>query len=78
MSEKLVIDIDFRDSAYLKSFINQHKDEKFPLTGKNEKGEDVIVSAVKDNVDVATCQANGYVIHHTYWLDGNVEEWFEK
>ena len=72
------IDLDFRNLTYLKSFISAHKDDKFPLTGKNEKGEPVVISAVADNVDVATHQSNGWVIHHTYWIDTTVEEWFEK
>lgn len=71
------IDLDFRNHSYLRSFIAAHKDEKFPLTGNNDRGELVIISAVADNVDVATCQKNGYMIHHTYWLSGEVEEWFE-
>lgn len=72
------IDLDFRNHSYLKAFIEAHKDEKFPLTGTNENGETVIVSAAQDNVDVAICQANGHMMHHTYWLDGEVEEWFES
>lgn len=76
--ENKTIDIDFRNRAYLKRFIEAHKDEKFPLTGTNDRGELVIISAVKDNVDVATCQKNDYMMHHTYWLSGEVEEWFES
>lgn len=72
------VNLDFRNHAYLRAFIEAHKDEKFPLTGNNDKGELVIVSAVADNVDVATCQSNGYMMHHTYWLSGEVEEWFES
>lgn len=75
--ESKSIDLDFRNHSYLKEFIEAHKDEKFPLTGTNDFGETVIVSAVKDNVDVATCQANGYMRHNTYWIDGDVEEWYE-
>ena len=66
------IDLDFRNHAYLKSFIKAHKDDRFPLSGNNEKGELVTVSASVDNVDVATCQSNGYVIQYTYWLSGLV------
>jgi len=72
------IDLDFRNHAYLKSFIEAHKDDRFPLTGNNENGELVIVSAVADNVDVGTYQSNGYLMHHTYWLSREVEEWFES
>lgn len=75
--ESQSIDLDFRNYSYLKTFIAAHKDEKFPLTATNEKGELVIISAVSDNVDVAVCQSNGYMMHHTYWLDRTVEEWFE-
>ena len=72
------IDLDFRNRAYLKSYIAAHKDDEFPLSGKNEDGEMIMVSAVADNVDVCIFQSNGYVMHHTYWIDGEVEEWFES
>lgn len=71
------IDLDFRNQAYLKSFIEAHKDDEFPLTGTDEKGQMVVVSAVADNVDVCIFQNNGHTMHHTYWLDYTVEEWFE-
>lgn len=71
------IDLDFRNHKYLKSYIAAHKDDEFPLSGKTEDGELVMVSAVADNVDVAVFQSNGHVMHHTYWIDYTVEEWFE-
>lgn len=72
------VDLDFRNSAYLKSYIAAHKDDEFALSGKNEDGELVMVAAVADNVNVAVFQSNGCVMHHTYWLSGEVEEWFES
>ena len=76
-TESKSIDLDFRNPSYLKAFIEMHKDEQFPLTGTNENGENVIVSAVDKSVDVAIYQNNGHIVHHTYWIDGEVEEWFE-
>lgn len=72
------VNLDFRNSAYLKSYIAAHKDDEFALSGKNEDGELIMVAAVADNVDVAVFQSNGHVMHHTYWLSGEVEEWFES
>lgn len=77
MSNTNVISLDFRDHKYLEAFIAEHKDEKFPLVGTNDRGQMVVISAVADNVDVATYQDNRHTIHHTYWLDYEVEEWFE-
>ena len=72
------IDLDFRNHAYLRAFIEAHKDDEFALSGKNEDGELIMVAAVADNVDVAVFQSNGHVMHHTYWLSREVEEWFES
>lgn len=75
--EKNSIDLDFRNHAYLKMYIEKHKDDTFPLSGVDSEGNHILVSAVKDNVDVATIDDRGWMCHHTYWLDGEVEEWWD-
>lgn len=72
------IDLDFKNLSYLRSFIEAHRDEKFPLVGTTTDGDDVVISAVNDNVDVAYYRKDKNMAeHHTYWLDGEVELWFD-
>jgi len=76
--ESKSIDLDFRNRSYLKSYIATHKNDKFPLSGNDGNGNDILVAAVEDNVDVAVIDSRGWMCHHTYWLDGEVEEWWER
>jgi hypothetical protein len=48
------------------------------MVGKNEDGEDVIVTIDKENATVVTVQANGWHRINTYWPDGTEEETYRK
>lgn len=73
-----MISTNFIDSVYLKQFIEAYKDRRLPMTGVNESGENVIVSVSSDNVSVRTLQNNGWARLNVYWLDGTVEESYER
>lgn len=55
-----------------------------PLVGKNEDGQTIIVSVVKDIEDgsdafkVETAQDNGWMRVNIYYKDGTVEELYER
>ena len=57
-------------------------DKKFPLTAKNENGENVIIEIgyVEGEMifTVTTAQTNGWLRVNTYWPDGTVEETYKK
>jgi hypothetical protein len=55
-----------------------------PLVGKNEDGETLIISVVKDietgsdAFKVETAQDNGWMRVNIYYKDGTVEELYER
>ena len=53
-------------------------DFEMPWSGKNDVGENMLISVNSDNITVQTFQSNGWTRENVYWNDGTVEELFER
>lgn len=55
---------------------------EFPITAKNEDGENVIIEIGYVDGEmlfaVTTAQTNGWLRINTYWADGTIEETYKK
>ena len=47
-------------------------------TGKNENGENVIITIYPDKTVVRTLQKNNWMRINIYWNNGDVEEVYER
>lgn len=68
------------DYAGMIKMMDKYGDSEMPFFGKNENGEDVIISVSKDSISVRTFQKNGWLRRNVYNLiDGDIvsEELFE-
>lgn len=58
--------------------MEKYGDSDMPFGGKNEDGENVLVSVYYDRIVIETFQSNGWTRFNSYWKDGTREEWYEK
>lgn len=61
--------------------MEEYGDSELPFGGKNENGEDIMISICKNSITVRTFQKNGWMRINTYTVDGNdfiSEEMYEK
>lgn len=57
----------------LREIMDKFGDSDHPFGGKNEQGEDVLVSVNKDSITVRTFQKNGWMRLNTYsFIDGEL------
>ncbi len=61
--------------------MEEHGDSEMPFAGKNDEGEDILISVSKNQITVRTMQKNGWMRRNVYtrWEDGDftAEEIFE-
>lgn len=62
----------------LDSLCRLARENDYPLSARNEDGENVIIRRGPDRYEVTTAQHNGWLQVITYWKDGTVEEEFTK
>lgn len=74
--EKLIIDPS--DYEGMISLMERASEFPMPWSGKNDDGEETMVSIGEDNIIMETCQNNGWLRENTYWKDGTVEESYHK
>ncbi len=48
------------------------------LCGKNQKGENVIITIDIQKAEIQTFQHNGFIRTNVYWLDGTTEELYSR
>ena len=48
------------------------------LHGINDSGEDVIIQRMGDCILLTTCQSNNWLRKNYYYIDGTVEEMYER
>lgn len=58
--------------------MDKYGNEPLPFSGKNDKGESVIISVNPDNITIQTFQKNGWMRTNAYYRDGSTEELFER
>lgn len=62
----------------LDSLCRLTRENDYPLSGRNEDGESIIIRRGPDRYEVTTAQHNGWLQVVTYWKDGTVEEEYTK
>lgn len=72
------LSINPNDHKGLVALMDKHGGSEFPLSGKSEAGEDVLVSVFPDRITTETQQANGWCRINTYWRDGTTEETYSR
>ena len=72
------IEFNTNDLSKMISIMKHYKEFPMPLSGKNEVGENLIISINKDNITVQTLQNNGWVRTNVYYDDGVIEELYER
>ena len=76
-SEATMPRIDPDDLDSMIRIMDEYGESRFPYSGKNEAGEDILASVFQDKVVVSTNQENGWVRVNAYWRDGTREEYFD-
>lgn len=66
------------DLYQLKWLVDKADYFDMPLAGVNEDGEDTMVEVTNDFVLVWTFQENGWTRKNYYYIDGTVEELYER
>lgn len=75
MEDRIRISIDdFRDSKYLKQFIEYYIDKYATIQGETEDGDIVIINIADENIDVEVTHKHKLIRHMMFWLDGTVED----
>ena len=68
--------------SYLKDLVDGRPCQQFPLTGKNDSGEHVLVfEGCNDGVHyygTDTLQCNDVLRRNVWYEDGTSEEWYER
>lgn len=67
---KVVIEIDTSSPENLKKLMKGHGTSKCAYSGKNQDGENVLVSINDDSICVATMQSNGWTRKNYFDSDG--------
>lgn len=75
-TENIVFDL--RDLETSREQMRKYGDTIFPFFGKNENGEDVLISVFDDKIVMETYQENGYIRTNILHEDGTTEELFAK
>lgn len=70
--------VDPRDYQGMLELMKHHAEFELPLSGKNENGENVLISINEHNITIQTCQSNDWFRTNIYYDDGTSEELFEK
>lgn len=47
-------------------------------SGKNENGENIIITIYSDHITTKTLQQNNWIRINTYWNNGDTEETYER
>ncbi len=68
--------IDTKDYSDLISLMDRADEFKYPLSAKNESGENQLISINNENVTIETFQNNGVTRQNIYHRDYTSEELF--
>ncbi len=81
-TEKAIFTFDPSDINGMLKLMEQYGDSEMPFAGKNEDGEDILISISKNQITVRTMQRNGWCRKNIYTSyeggDFTAEELFEK
>lgn len=64
---------DFDNSDSRRLLIQEFGNIKFPISGRNDSGEKILLNVSKNGIVVDTFQSNGWVRLNFYDADGNPE-----
>lgn len=79
-NQNQLFEVDPTDFDGMVKIMEEYGDSDMPFSGRNDNGEEVIISVSKDNITVRTHQKNGWVRRNSYtFSDGEItsEEIFE-
>lgn len=71
-------EINTADMPAMKRLMDRHDEFPLPLSGKDDRGEDVLVAINEDNITLMGRADNPrYMRELVYWRDGTTEELYE-